>query len=208
MDLPPELRVSIYTYAFEDSSDALVELGEIRNHLPSTSLTAVSRLVRQETLPCFEAAYTKFWNCHMIHVVGWTLAEAGVQARRDDENIYSEKHQAVIEQLPAPRGLVGRLAFQIGPAKLGSKGDSVSQVVAARNHENVIQFSSDTETDIRLIADSTELLPMLVRRLWGDNSVSLARDCSMTYSEDQSRDPEQVLDVKACIRAVLQVFVA
>ena len=206
MDLPPELRVSVYTYAFEDRSDALVELGAIRNHLPSTSLTAVSRLVRKECLPHFEEAYTNFWNDHMIHITAWVSADVVGRRYLRDARAWSKKHKAAIEKLPAPRGLVDRLAFQIGPAQSLSMRDSVSQVTAEKDHEGEIRFSSDTETDIGLIVAATGDSPEFVRLVWADDSVTQAQRCTDAYSENQRRDQEQALDVKACVRAVLKLI--
>ena len=104
LDLPPELRARIYEYAFADESPEEVDLIQIESHLPWPALTAVSRLVRQESVPCFQDAFEKFWRGH-VPCTGFFGAHVDLEESEQDRKRFSSKICARLERLPTFEGI-------------------------------------------------------------------------------------------------------
>jgi hypothetical protein len=88
LDLPPELRNTIYQYYLQDSHDYQLDITKWREFVPSPSITAVSRQVRQEVISYYTPALSDFWKNHF-----WYL-ELTASLREDDvrEAVLSTMH--------------------------------------------------------------------------------------------------------------------
>ncbi|KAK4895314.1 hypothetical protein LTR27_006657 [Elasticomyces elasticus] len=61
LDLPAELRLRVYELYFEGNEGREIWLFRVRPHAPEDAITAVSRGVREESLPLYVRACHAFW---------------------------------------------------------------------------------------------------------------------------------------------------
>ena len=74
--LPPELREHIYAFLFEDETPHQIELFvEGLQNAPRPDITAVSRLIRRESLPIYTAARAVFYRSHLFYADIGTSSE-------------------------------------------------------------------------------------------------------------------------------------
>ena len=88
LDLPPELRNTIYQYYVQDTHDYQLNITKWRDFVPPPSITAVSRQVRQEVIGYYTPSLSDFWKNHF-----WYL-ELTASLREDDvrEAVLSTVH--------------------------------------------------------------------------------------------------------------------
>jgi hypothetical protein len=88
LDLPPELRNTIYQYYLQDVHDYQLDITKWRGLVPSPSITAVSRQIRSEALGYYTPALSDIWKNHF-----WYL-ELTPSLREDDvrEAVLSTVH--------------------------------------------------------------------------------------------------------------------
>ena len=88
LDLPPELRNTIYQYHLQDTHEYQLDITQWKALVPSPSITAVSRQVRSEILGYYTPALSDFWKNHF-----WYL-ELSASLREDDarEAVLSTLH--------------------------------------------------------------------------------------------------------------------
>ena len=69
LDLPPELRNRVYTFAFEDCLPKKLDLVPYKSFLPDAAITVACQQIRVESLSIFREAQSGFWKSHswMIH---------------------------------------------------------------------------------------------------------------------------------------------
>ncbi|KAK5719244.1 hypothetical protein LTR15_007767 [Elasticomyces elasticus] len=62
LDLPPELQLRVYDLYFEGNEGREIWLFRARPHAPEVAVTAVSRRVREASLPLYYRACNRFWS--------------------------------------------------------------------------------------------------------------------------------------------------
>ncbi|KAI7284182.1 hypothetical protein KC345_g2506 [Hortaea werneckii] len=87
MDLPPELRIRIYEYAFTPRplKNPNKKSENFDSQAPSKSLFLTNQLIHQEARPIYRQSYRRFWTYSVSPVMKWVNLQPNTPLRERSE---------------------------------------------------------------------------------------------------------------------------